>query len=167
MVHPNLGLILAVAICVCNRLPNRRPGFDGTLGTDQGERLALGREQHRFRLDPADRSLLEVRDDDHGLPDELRGLVGEASTLDVLRAEVNALEQAAVRGGLTRSTRWTMSAGTASDLELHGYAVDPANGDAYVREGDRVKVISRSGATRTVDMPASPSAAADASSAEK
>lgn len=98
--------------------------------------------------------------------DELRKLVGDADNLDALRSEVNALEQIAVRRGLTRSTQ-RMSAGVASDLELHGYAVDPANGDAYVREGDRVKVTSRSGATRTVDMPASASAAAAADASSK
>lgn len=92
--------------------------------------------------------------------DELRKLV-DADSLTVLRAEVNALEQAAARGGISRSTRWTMSAGLASDLEVHGYGVDPTNGDAYVREGDRVKVTARTGETRTVEMPKSASAPVD------
>lgn len=101
--------------------------------------------------------------------DRLREIVGETPTVDMLRAEVDALQQVAARAGITRSPRWTMSAGVASDLELNGYAVDPLNGDAYVRDGDRVTVTARSGETRTVDMPASMSAVADdaASSADR
>lgn len=97
--------------------------------------------------------------------DELRELIGDAPSLEVLRAEVNALEQAAARAGVTRTARWTMSAGVAADLETRGYATDPATGDAYVRDGDRVTVTSRSGEVRTVDMPA-PSGAGEAKPAE-
>lgn len=86
--------------------------------------------------------------------DELRELIGDAPTLEVLRAEVNALQQAAARAGVTRTHRFTMSAGVAADLEVRGYATDPATGDAYVRDGDRVTVTARTGETRTVDMPA-------------
>ncbi|HEY0700180.1 MAG TPA: hypothetical protein VGD43_20545 [Micromonospora sp.] len=86
--------------------------------------------------------------------DELRKLVGEAPTLAMLRAEVDALQQIAARTGASRSRRFTLSAGVASDLEVSGFSVDPATGDAYVRDGDQVTVTSRTGETRTVDMPA-------------
>ncbi|MEO3930763.1 hypothetical protein ABGB07_44005 [Micromonosporaceae bacterium B7E4] len=85
--------------------------------------------------------------------DTLRQLVGEAPTLEMLRAEVTALQQVAARAGVSRPNRWTMSAGVAADLEQSGYAVDPATGDAYVRDGDRVTVTSRRGDTRTIAMP--------------
>jgi hypothetical protein len=85
--------------------------------------------------------------------DELRKKLGEAPTLLMLRAEVEALRNVAARSGVTLG-RQRMSAGVASDLELHGHAIDPANGDAYVRDGDRVTVTKRgTGETRTVDMP--------------
>lgn len=97
--------------------------------------------------------------------DELRELIGDAPTLEILRAEVDALRQAAARAGVTRTARWTMSAGVAADLETRGYATDPATGDAYVRDGDRVTVTSRTGEVRTVDMPA-PSGAGEARPAD-
>lgn len=95
-----------------------------------------------------------------GERDELRKLIGDAPTLEVLRAEVSALREAAARAGVTRTSRWTMSAGVAADLETVGYATDPTTGDAFVRDGDRVTVTTRTGETRTVDMPtpASPTA---------
>jgi hypothetical protein len=92
--------------------------------------------------------------------DELRELLGDAPTLEVLRAEVAALQHAAAKAGVT-GTHQFMSAGVAADLEVRGYATDPATGAAYVRDGDRVKVTSRSGETRTVDMP-QPSGAGEA-----
>lgn len=92
--------------------------------------------------------------------DELREMLGDAPTLEILRAEVGALQQAAARAGATRH-RFVMSAGVAADLETVGYATDPGTGDAYVRDGDRVTVTSRTGVVRTVDMPA-PSGAGEA-----
>ncbi|MEV4846132.1 hypothetical protein AB0K20_23305 [Micromonospora matsumotoense] len=94
----------------------------------------------------------------------LRERVGEGSELEQLRAEVAALREAAARSGVGRSGRWTMSAGVAADLETTGYATDPNTGDAFVRDGDRVKVTSRSGATRTIAMPG-PSGAGERESA--
>lgn len=91
--------------------------------------------------------------------DELRSRVGDTSELEALRAEVAALREAAARTG-GGTPRWTMSAGVAADLESTGYATDPNTGDAYVRDGDKVKVTSRGGQTRTVDMPR-PSGAGD------
>lgn len=85
--------------------------------------------------------------------DALREKVGRAPALEVLRAEVDALRQVAARAGVTGSARWTMSAGVAADLETRGHATDPNTGAALVRDGDRVKVTERSGATRTVPMP--------------
>ena len=99
--------------------------------------------------------------------DELRELLGgDAPDLEVLRAEVSALQHAAAKAGVTGTHRFTMSAGVAADLETRGFAVDGTNGDAYVRDGDRVKVTSRTGKTRTVDMPG-PSGAGEAKPAGK
>lgn len=86
--------------------------------------------------------------------DELRKLIGDAPEVTVLRAEVDALQQVAARAGISRTSRYTMSAGVAADLEVSGVAVDPATGSAYVREGDQVKVTTRGGKTSTLDMPA-------------
>ena len=72
----------------------------------------------------------------------------------MLRAEVEALRQAAAKAGLTGTHRFTMSAGVAADLESTGYATDPTTGAAYVRDGAQVTVTSRAGDVRTVDMPA-------------
>lgn len=83
---------------------------------------------------------------------ELRAKIGDAPDLVVLRAEVDALRSVAARAGLSLG-RQRMSAGVAADLETSGYAVDPANGDVYVRDGDTVTVTSRGGDKRTLDMP--------------
>lgn len=94
--------------------------------------------------------------------DELKDLIGEAPTVAMLRAEVAALEQAVARAGVSRTTRYTMSAGVAAELEQTGFAVDPTTGAAYVRDGDQVTVTARTGGTRTVDMPQPSDAASTA-----
>ncbi|MEU6387655.1 hypothetical protein ABZ847_29325, partial [Streptomyces bauhiniae] len=118
----------------------------GTEGVRQLERMVLLQVIDRKCRDAEIRDLTAERD-------ALRERVGEGSELDKLRAEVAALREAAARSGVGRSGRWTMSAGVAADLETTGYATDPNTGDAYVRDGDQVKVTSRSGATRTILMP--------------
>lgn len=85
--------------------------------------------------------------------DELRERIGDAPTLEVLRAEVDALQQVAARTGAGGARRWTMSAGVAADLETVGHATDPATGAAFVRDGDRVQVTTPTGETQTLDMP--------------
>jgi hypothetical protein len=84
--------------------------------------------------------------------DALREKLGDAPELAVLRAEVDALRQVAARAGVTIG-RERMSAGVASDLEAQGHAVDPANGDVYVRDGGKVTLTTRAGEVREVDMP--------------
>ncbi|MET9303201.1 hypothetical protein ABZX66_28160 [Micromonospora aurantiaca] len=123
------------------RVPATTPGADAGPVNPAGEAIRTAAEK-------AETERLTQR------RKELRELIGDAPTLAVLRAEVNALEQAAARAGVTGATRYTMSAGVAADLEQSGYAVDPTTGDAYVRDGDRVTVTARTGETRTVDMPA-------------
>ena len=89
--------------------------------------------------------------------DKLSERIGSDPTsmpITSLRALVAGLEAAVKRMGVARPG--FVSAGVASDLERLGYAVDPANGDVYLRDADSgvvTRVERGTGVETTVDMP--------------
>jgi hypothetical protein len=81
---------------------------------------------------------------------------GDPATMPIsaFRALVGALESAVARLGI--SGPGFVSAGVVADLERSGYAVDPANGDVYLRDadsGDVTRVERGTGRESAVDMP--------------
>lgn len=80
--------------------------------------------------------------------DELRERLSEAGPdeLALLRAETDALRNAAARVA-PGSAPGAVSEGVRQDLQIHGYAVDPATGAALVldRESGEVTATSRTG----------------------
>lgn len=92
-------------------------------------------------------SLLQERD---GLRDKLEG--ADADELVLLRAEVDALRQAAARAGVAGRTRFELSQGIREELERNGFATDPGTGAVLVRdESGKVTETTRSGQTRTLN----------------
>lgn len=91
--------------------------------------------------------------------DELRERLDGAGADDLvmLRAEVDALRQAAAKAGAHGQPKH-MSEGVRQDLEMHGYAVDPATGAALVldRDSGEVTVTPRHGRAVQIDMPEEP-----------
>jgi hypothetical protein len=86
--------------------------------------------------------------------DTLRSALDGAGPDDLamLRAEVGALREAAARAGVTAQPRH-LSEGVREELERQGYASDPATGDVLVQQGGSVKATSRTGETRTFQVP--------------
>lgn len=102
---------------------------------EQDQEQATARDDLGGQL-PADHParqamLAELRD----ARDTLRGKLGgaDADELIMLRAEVQALSQAAARAGVFDRPRY-MSEGVREEIERVGFAVDPTTGDTLTRD---------------------------------